>query len=68
MAARPSVARLVARETAETLWVTRTTPTRAPRSTTGTAVARISWSSVSLRRRSWTGVPRRACATSGRSP
>ena len=56
----------VARETASTLWVTRTAPTRVPRSTTGTAVARISWSSVSLRRRSWTGLPRcSACAISG---
>ena len=62
------VERRVARPTASTLWVIRTAPWGAAGArATGTAVARISSSSVSERRWAWKRRPRRAAAISGRS-
>ena len=52
----PRIEVRVARRTASTLWVMRTAPSGRPALRTGTAVARISASSVSERRSSWTGV------------
>ena len=70
MAIRPTVARHVARPTASTLCVTRTAPTGSalPASSTGTAVARIVSSSVSLRRSCWSVSPPSAVTISGREP
>ncbi len=67
IAARPRIARRVARATASTLCVIRTAPTVRPASAIGTAVARISWPSVSLWRRSWKRSPPSAVAISGRA-